>query len=203
MRREDSGKRWSGWRILNVRGRSCFSAQGPDAILRTVPPSQSAQYAAGHDMGMRRAMETVLGSVPGTVELRGWAHQLATLPMRLGGLGLRSASRMALAAFWASWADALPMLSARLPELTDRVVEGLSTQPRGCLAQLYDATMVTTSVGHHRIEVRVQQDVGRVSQDQQHAPTQADYGCGQEDQKEPWPVQRPGPRCDATQSCAI
>ena len=28
-------------------------------------------------MGMRKAVETVLGSVPGTVEQRGWAHQLA------------------------------------------------------------------------------------------------------------------------------
>ena len=35
------------------------------------------------------------------------AHQFASLPMRLGGLGLWSVVRMALAAFWSSWADAL------------------------------------------------------------------------------------------------
>ena len=35
-----------------------------------------------------------------------------------------------------------PMLSLRLPELTDRVVEGLSTRLRGCLAQLDEATRV-------------------------------------------------------------
>ena len=65
---------------------------------------------------------------------------LTTWP--LGGLGLRSAVRTAPAAFWASWADALPMLSSRLPELTIRIVEGLSTHPRGCLAQLDEATKV-------------------------------------------------------------
>ena len=35
--------------------------------------------------------------------------------MRLGGAGLRSAVRTAPAAYWASWADALPMISARVP----------------------------------------------------------------------------------------
>ena len=34
-------------------------------------------------------------------------QQLATLPMRMGGLGLRSAVRCAPAAFWASWSDHL------------------------------------------------------------------------------------------------
>ena len=38
------------------------------------------------------------------------AGQLATLPMRLGGAGLRSAERTAPAAYWASVADALPRL---------------------------------------------------------------------------------------------
>ena len=69
-------------------------------FLRTVPPSQSAQYAAWHDMGMRRAMGTVC---KGTAEQTAWADHLATLPMRPDGLGQRSA---AAPAFRASWADA-------------------------------------------------------------------------------------------------
>ena len=59
---------------------------------------QSAQYAAGHGMEMRRAMGNVLGSVPGTAEQRASADWL----------GLRSAVRTAPPAFWASWAGALP-----------------------------------------------------------------------------------------------
>ena len=62
-----------------------------------------------------------MGRRPGTAEQQAVARQIATVPMRLGGLGLRSARRMAPAALWASWADAMPMLSERLPNLTDQV----------------------------------------------------------------------------------
>ena len=37
-------------------------------------------------------------------------HALATMPMQMGGLGVRSAVRCAPAAFWASWADAIQMI---------------------------------------------------------------------------------------------
>eukprot|EP00973_Karenia_brevis_P072450 10064303-Karenia_brevis.AAC.1 len=55
--------------------------------------------------------------------------------MRLGGLGLRSASRTAPAAYWASWADALPMLAARMPGLASKAVELLhaNTESNTCL----------------------------------------------------------------------
>ena len=49
-----------GWQILlQCAGPRCHH------FLRTVPPSQSARYAQGHDTGMRHAMEAVLGGVPG------------------------------------------------------------------------------------------------------------------------------------------
>ena len=67
--------------------------------------------------------------------------------MRLGGLGLRSASRTAPAAYWASWADALPMLSARLPELTDRVEAILNANPQGCLRDLDEAAGILDRSG--------------------------------------------------------
>ena len=41
------------------------------------------------------------------------AKSVATLPLRSGGLGLRSAVRIGPAALWASWADTLPMMAAR------------------------------------------------------------------------------------------
>ena len=46
----------------------------------------------------------------------------AHLPLRLGGLGLRSASRMRFAAHWASWADCLPVLRARLPGIAAQLL---------------------------------------------------------------------------------
>ena len=74
------------WQILlQCAGPRCHH------FLRTVPPAQSATYANSHDVGMWTATETVLGRLPGSVEQKDMARCLATLPMRLGGLGLRSA----------------------------------------------------------------------------------------------------------------
>ena len=86
-------------------------------FLRTVPFAQSATCTHSHDVGMWTATETVFGRLPGNVQQKDMARCLATLPMRLGGLGLRLATRMGPAAYWASWADAFPMISARLPSL--------------------------------------------------------------------------------------
>ena len=65
--------------------------------MRTMPPSSSAAYCVcawcGH-----------LAKVLLDVRPEGETQQLATLPMRVGGLGLRSAVRCAPAACWASWA---------------------------------------------------------------------------------------------------
>ena len=108
-------------------------------LLRTVPPSQSAAYAAGHDAGMQETMVALLGTLPGDHEQTTMAHNLASLPMRLGGLGLRSARRLASAAYWASWGDAMPMLQERVPEATAIITRELAGIPRGCLGELHTA----------------------------------------------------------------
>ena len=86
------------WQILlQCAGPRCHH------MLWTLPPSQSPEYAQAHDAGMLRVMDTLLAlsGDPQEVEL---AHNIASLPMRLVGLGLRRAQRMAPAAYWASWA---------------------------------------------------------------------------------------------------
>ena len=62
--------------------------------------------------------------------------------MRLGGLGLRSASRMRHSASWASWADSLQMISQRLPVMAIQVVAHLMIDQRAacCLGELQEAT---------------------------------------------------------------
>ena len=50
---------------------------------------------------------------------------LAILPMRSGGLGLRSAVRTGPAAYWASWADTLPMIAVRCPAVVSQLKEEL------------------------------------------------------------------------------
>ena len=106
-----------------------------------MPPFHVVGYAAGHDEGMRRAMVSLLGQLPGDREQKSAAQSIATLPMRLGGLGLRSAARMSPAAYWASWADALPMLQARLPQVTANIVGGLEREAplTGCLGELQES----------------------------------------------------------------
>ena len=68
------------------------------AILRTLPPSEFAEYVERHDDGMWQAMQGFMGGFTGTEEQKLTARQLTTLPMRMGGFGLRCARRMAPAA---------------------------------------------------------------------------------------------------------
>ena len=46
---------------------------------------------------------------------------------RLGGLGLRSASRSAPKAFWASWVNALPIIADKMPAIADEMIRELQT----------------------------------------------------------------------------
>ena len=50
------------------------------------------------------------------------ARKVATLPLRGGGLGLRSAVRTGPVACWALWADTLPMMAARCPTLAEKLL---------------------------------------------------------------------------------
>ena len=110
----------SSWQLL-------VQCAGPRAnhLLRTLPPSQSRAYAEAHDDGMWAAGQALLGELPGSAEEVKMARDLATLPMRMGGLGLRSASRTAPAAYWASLADALPMIAQRLPAVAEMAINSL------------------------------------------------------------------------------
>ena len=60
---------------------------------------------------------------------------------------VRSATRMAPAAHWASWADALPMLETRLPQVAQIVRQLDSAQAPGCLGELQRATVVLDTGG--------------------------------------------------------
>ena len=128
----------SAWQILlQCAGPRCHH------LLRTLPPSQSTEYAQHHDDGMWQALGRLLVGLTGTEEEKLTARHLASLPMRLGGLGLRSASRMAPAAFWSSWADALQMIHERLPQVAHNVVEGLNgvREVEGCIRELHDSAV--------------------------------------------------------------
>ena len=128
------------WQILlQCAGPRCHH------MLRTLPPTQSREYAEEHDAGMHRTMEVRHASHDQTIDAGG---KLATLPMRLGRLGLRSAQRVAPGAFWASWADALHMIHERLPAVARTITHKLNNEVEGdgCLGELKSAAAL---LDHH------------------------------------------------------
>ena len=92
-------------------------------LLRVVPPLEIARYAEAHDDAMWDTLCHLLGL--SREEHHEVARELSTLPLRLGGLGLRDARRTSPAAYWAGVADALPVLRSRLPDLADRALAEL------------------------------------------------------------------------------
>ena len=108
--------------------------------IRTMPPTLCAAYCRSHDEGIWETAKVLLDGLP---QGNAVAQQLAALPMRMGGLGLRSAARCAPAAYWASWADALHMIRQRTPRVAAMVLRSLSQEEEplgGCLAELHAAT---------------------------------------------------------------
>ena len=92
--------------------RCCANAR-VSHLLRGVPPPLVAQAAAEHDRAVWAGLQTVLPGPP----LSDRARRVARLHIRLGGLGLPSAERLAPAAYLGSWALVTAPLLATCPLL--------------------------------------------------------------------------------------
>ena len=116
-------------------------------MLRSVPPEQVLEYAAEHDEAIWRTVVLLLGVVQSVANT---SHFIGQLPCRLGGLGLRSAVRTAPAAYWSAWADALPVLARRFPEVARRY-QALSDSEADmipdCLSAVSDARRALHEIG--------------------------------------------------------
>ena len=77
--------------------RSCLSLCKLNHLLRTTPPAVAQIQLERFDSGQRQCLQMILGS---SISDQSWIQ--ATLPMRMGGLGLREATRTAPAAFLGS-----------------------------------------------------------------------------------------------------
>ena len=119
------------WLLLAM----CASPRA-DHLLRTLPPSLSASYARGHDDAVWRCLLALLGEEDDADPEVAAARRLALLPARSGGLGLQCAVRTAPAAYWAAWADALPVLRARRPDAAARCLAELAAGPAAAAACL-------------------------------------------------------------------
>ena len=103
--------------------------------VRVLPPTTSSGYAHAHDDAVWDAFCAIMNAQDFSRDAR--ARGVASLPGRLGGLGLRSATRTAEAAFWASWVDALPVLASKAPDLAATAVTELerASGPRAACLQ--------------------------------------------------------------------
>ena len=107
-------------------------------IVRVLPPALSHDYAALHDQAIWECFCKLLGTE--NLMADQLARQVATLPARCGGLGLRDAGRTADGAYWASWVDALPVLTKKLPGVAAAIVASLEREadpaPLACMKEL-------------------------------------------------------------------
>ena len=106
------------WLLLSM----CAAPRANHA-LRTLPPSTSGGYAQAHDAAIWETLQACMGGFGDQHSPQAWA--VATLPAAHGGLGLQSAQRTAPAAYWAAWADALPVIDARAPDFARRCLAAL------------------------------------------------------------------------------
>ena len=116
-------------------------------LLRVLPPSLSHQYAADHDTSIWHTLCAILGAHDR--EHDGIAKSAAALPTRMGGLGLRNANRTAPAAYWAAWADALPVMASKAPTFatafTHLLAEAIDIPP--CFQEAADSLSLLQGEG--------------------------------------------------------
>ena len=100
--------------------------------LRTVLPEHTDEYARGHDGNVLQCLSSILQ----LEELPSHSHEVASVPLTLGGLVWVSVAvrRSCIAAHWGSWADCLWMIQQRHPWSAearppwDALAEGLRPQ---------------------------------------------------------------------------
>ena len=123
----------SAWLLLL----SCASTRA-DYFLRIVHPTSPAQFARQRDVDMWGCFCRLLDILP---DRSFW--EVASLPLSMGGLGMRSASGTAVAAHWASWADCLGMIQERHAVVADLLIGSLDAPPESAF-QLSGATECRT-----------------------------------------------------------
>ena len=92
-------------------------------MVRILPPTDSRPYAEAHDDGIWQTFCTIVGCTNLADDTT--ARCVATPPGRLGGLGLRSSTRTAPGAYWASRLSALAVLNDKLPNVANTIVHEL------------------------------------------------------------------------------
>ena len=103
--------------------------------------AQAAQRGEGEAAPLAAPQDANLGD-----PILDAARLVAFLPVVQGGLGLRSSALLSPAAHWAAWADVLPIVVERVPDLADRVLQELDAGDSQvhCVAQALAAEAAVT-----------------------------------------------------------
>ena len=104
-----------------------------EQLLAPRTAARWGEFAESHDRAIARCLGRLPSGTDEPFELSQLQARRAQLPLRYGGLGLRSAAPSRAAAYWASWADAMPVIGERHPRVLARMLMGLA-DPRGASA---------------------------------------------------------------------
>ena len=128
----------SSWALLL----HCAAARS-NYLLRVVKPEATRLYAQRHNDGLWKCLCEMLHMDPdSSADLR----ETASMPLCPGGMGLRDAGRVATSAYWASWADTMPMIFQRHPDVATVFAQELEGTPEGALGALARAKRSLTGV---------------------------------------------------------
>ena len=96
-------------------------------MLRMIPPEAVREFARKHDAELFQCVGNILEQ--DLSHCGDEVRETAGFPLILGGLGLRSAERVRVPAYWASWADCLQMIRERHPSVAMDCAHQLEGQP--------------------------------------------------------------------------
>ena len=113
-------------------------------LLRMLRPEITQPFAQAHDTAITLALAQLLDMRDPAPTALGIAH----LPLHLGGPGLTSASLLSHSAYWASWADTLPILHRQDPTNTATIHEHLHRRT-AAVPSLQAITEAQQQLQHH------------------------------------------------------
>ena len=122
------------------------SGSGNFYLLRALQPSLSEEFARFHDAGIWGCLCSILQLPVDQVRRRRPSHSCSA-----SGLGRSRASQCrarTFAAFWASWANCLPMVYARHPDVAIQLALHLEGSPHThCLSEVAAIPVTLSGVG--------------------------------------------------------
>jgi len=114
-------------------------------LLRQLAPPVAHGYAEAHDAAILKCLGSLLQANP-ELPRRSRQARAASVPLCMGGAGLRNAVRISPGAYWAAWADALPVIAQRVPALAAQCIYELGRSTGTTTPCLYEAREAARSL---------------------------------------------------------